>query len=272
MRRNLKACLSIFRIRTAEALQYRAAALASASVGIFWALLEVTIYTIFYRYGSLAGNSSLTLPQAITYVWLAQALFPLQPLTIDQEIINKIISGDVGVELCRPLDLYSHWLAKTAAGRLGAYFWRAAITVLVGVLLPDTLGLGGPASPFGFCLFLLSAACSFLLCASYGMLVTAVRLGITWGEGPTLMLLLLGAVLSGAYLPLQLWPDFLQKLLYLQPFAGHLDLPVRLYVGSMSPSEAARAIALQLLWTAIFVALGRLILRARLRNVIIQGG
>jgi ABC-2 type transport system permease protein len=271
--RSLKACLSLFRLKTAESLQYRTAALAGASISVFWVLIDITVYTVFYRYADNRGaDIALSFSQMTSYIWIGQALWPLQPMSIDGEILNAIINGNVGIELCRPLDLYFHWFAKSAAGRLGGFWWRAAIIVAAGLLLPGAYALGGPASPEGLLVFLLSAISAFLLASSYGMLIASVRLGITWGEGPTYILMLLGGVLSGGYLPLQLWPDFLQKFLYFQPFAGWLDLPVRLYVGSMLPKDATGAVALQLGWTAAFIVAGRLLMRRKLRNIIVQGG
>jgi len=69
--RSAKACLSLLRLRTAEALQYRMAALASASAstGIFWVLIEITVFTIFYTHGANRNTDiALSLPQMITYL------------------------------------------------------------------------------------------------------------------------------------------------------------------------------------------------------------
>ena len=216
--------------------------------------------------------NGMTLAQAISYVWIAQAFVPLQPMSVDGEILSQITSGNVGIALCRPLPLYDHWFAHTAAARLGGFWMRAILTVLAGILLPASIGLMPPASAAGFVLFLLSATGAFLLCIAYGMLVTAVRLNITWGEGPTYMMLLISGVLSGAYLPLQLWPDVLQKLLLYQPFAGYLDIPVRLYVGTMTPGQGAMAMLLQLAWIVIFVTAGRVLMKRKLTTLIVQGG
>ena len=43
MRRTLKASWSLFKIRSAEGLQYRLAALSGATVSVFWALIEAVI-------------------------------------------------------------------------------------------------------------------------------------------------------------------------------------------------------------------------------------
>ncbi|NLO39928.1 MAG: hypothetical protein GX115_10735 [Ruminiclostridium sp.] len=272
---NARACFSLFRIKIAEGLQYRLAGLAGASTGIIWVIIEIAVYSVFYRFsqrqeaGILAG---MTLKQAITYSWLAQVLFLMQPMSIDAEILKKITSGDVGVEMCRPLDLYFHWFSKTAAGRLTPLFWRGSITLLAGMLMPEAMRMLPPKSVSGLVLMLISTVSAFFLCSSYAMLICAVRLNITWGDGPTYIMMLIGMVLSGSTLPLQLWPDSLQKILFYQPFAGYLDIPVRLYLGTLAPGEAGGAICLQLFWSALFIIAGKALMTKRLQTVIIQGG
>lgn len=86
------------------------------------------------------------------------------------------------------------------------------------------------------------------------------------------MLLLLSGILSGTYLPLRLWPDFMQTFLYLQPFGGFADIPLQLYIGSVAPAAALPGIGLQLLWSLIFIAAGRMIMKRRLHSIIVQGG
>jgi len=255
-------------------MQYRLAALSGASIAVFWGLIECTVFIVFFTYADAAAPSvnGLTLKQTISYVWLAQALVPLQAMAVDGEILTLIVKGDVGVELCRPLSLYWHWFAKTAAGRLGAFGLRGPLTVLAALLFTGRYALSMPASAAGFSWFLVSVMSAFLLCTAYAMLVTAIRLNITWGEGPTYMLLLVSGVLSGTYLPLQLWPDALQRLLFYQPFAGYVDLPLRLYVGSMPPAQGAGVVLLQLCWVAAFTLAGRALMDRKLKTLIVQGG
>lgn len=251
------------------------AGLAGASTSIFWVLIEITVYTIFYTYAdvSQAGIAAgLDLKQIISYAWMTQLLFLMQPMSIDGEILSKITSGDVGIEMCRPIDLYFHWFAKTAASRLTPLFWRGSVTILFGMVMPASYRLSPPASLMGLACMLISSASAFLLCTAFGMLTCAVRLNITWGDGPTYIIMLIGGVLSGAYLPLQLWPGFLQGFLLIQPFAGYLDIPLRLYIGTMPPGDAVWAIGIQIMWTAVFIVIGKLLMSRRMKSIIVQGG
>lgn len=275
LKSNAKACLSIFRIKTAEGLQYRISGFAGATTSIFYSLIEITIFIVFYHYanegkaGILAG---LTLKQVVTYTWLAQVMFLMQPTSIDSDILNKITNGDVGVELCRPIDLYFHWFAKIAAARLIPISWRGSIVLFAGFLMPISYRLSPPASLLSLICMLLSFLSAFLLCTAFGALVCAVRLNISWGNGPTYIIMLIGSVLSGCYLPLQLWPNFLQPFLLLQPFAGYLDIPIRLYLGTLPPSKALSAVCLQLFWIGFFIMIGKFIMNLRLKKIVVQGG
>lgn len=273
--RTLKACLSISRIKMAESLQYRMAWLAGASTPIFYGLIEITVYRVFYTYaerndaGILAG---LSLEQVVSYAWLTQILHFLRPTNIDAEIRDKITGGDVAVELCRPLDLYAHWFARSAAGRLSAFIWVGSACLLAGLLMPPDYRMSPPVSLPGLLCVLASIVATFLLCSAFGMLVCAMRLHVEWGEGPTYAIMLVGSLLSGGYLPLQLWPRFMQGFLLIQPFAGYLDIPARFYLGTLKPRDGLWAIGLQLLWTLVFIMLGRAIMAKRLKSMVVQGG
>ncbi|MEA4823379.1 MAG: hypothetical protein VB111_04605 [Clostridiaceae bacterium] len=273
-RHQLRATLAIFRIRFAEGFQYRAAALSGTAIGVFWALIEIVVYSCFFKYGALASSNDtgMSLGMTVTYVWLGQAIWPLQSMSIDGDILTKITSGDVGVELVRPLDLYGHWYAKTAAGTTGRAWVRAILTVLIGAVMPAAFRLSAPASWIGLCLFLFSLVLAILLCNAFAMFVTAIRMNITLGEGPTYILMLLSGVLSGGYIPLRLWPAWMQTFLLWQPFGGFTDVPLQCYLGLLSPAEAWPRLGLQLAWTAVFIAGGRILMKRQLRTIIVQGG
>ena len=273
--RTARATLGVFRIQFAESIQYRVAALSGAAVSILWSVIEITVYIAFFRHGERAMipgiSSGMTLAQAISYAWLGQMLFGLYP-GLDGSIVQQIEKGDIGVEMCRPFPLYNLWFARKAASTLSTMLMRGSAVVLFGFFMPGIYRLGGPTTLPALLCALLSLCCAFVLSAAVSNLVAAVRMNVPWGNGPMHILFLLTMVLSGGYLPLQLWPDFMQTFLYYQPFAGFMDIPLRLYLGLMPPSQALSAMLLQLGWTAAFIVLGNLLMRRHLRSVVIQGG
>lgn len=272
----IKASLSILRIKLISMLQFRAAAWAKISTFVFYGFVHVVLIRIFYQYGGNAAagaEAGMSVAQAVSYTWMVQVLAPIFPvMSGDNEIGSKIVNGDVGIELCRPLDLYAHWYCRAMATRLAPFLMGFVPILSVAMLLPQPYTLLLPASAAGLAAMLLCLCTSLLLscsiiCLSYGLL-----LNMRWGSGPVSIMMIVTDVLSGSFLPLQLWPQWAQKFLAAQPFAGLADIPLRFYVGTLAPEMVWQAAGMQLVWIAVFVLAGRLLMQKSLRNVVIQGG
>jgi ABC-2 type transport system permease protein len=271
-----RAYRSILRIKFVSLLQFRAAAWAKMTTTAFYGFIHVVLILIFYKYGvnaSAGTQAGMTAAQAVSYTWLVQVIMPLFPImTGDNEIGAKIVNGDVGVELLRPLDLYAHWFSRSAATRLAPFLMSLVPITAVAMLLPAPYNLLPPASPEGFLAMLLCLGTGLLLSCSITGLSYGLLLNLKWGSGPVNIMMIVTDVLSGSYLPLQLWPDWAQRFLYLQPFAGLADIPLRLYAGTMAPGMVWQAVGIQLFWTALFVAAGRALMSRSLKQIAIQGG
>jgi ABC-2 type transport system permease protein len=257
----------------AENFQYRTSALSGVVTNLVWCFIEAAAFGVFFKYAVNAGFSGgLTLAQTISYLWVREMLLMLLSYGINDELLTKITNGNVALEMCRPLDLYWHWFSRITAGKVAGFLMRGVICFLIAFLIPGGYGARLPASFSSFLVFLPSVFCAFLLGNAYEMLVTAIRTNTTWGDGPMHMMMLLPKVLSGSVLPLQLLPDFLQLVLLLQPFAGIIDIPARLYIGSMAPSEAWFGMSMQLFWSLTFIILGKWVMSRRLKSIVAQGG
>jgi len=257
-------------------LQYRAALWGGLTINLFYGFVHVVIISTFYSYGAFTGTSQeagMTMQQAVSYAWLVQLLIHMLPsMSADNEVREKIKNGDVGIELCRPLDLYAHWYTRAMATRIAALTQRVVFMVALAMVLPEPYRLQPPASLQGLIAALVALAMGIALsCAVVGV-VYVMLMRITWGDGPVLMVFTAIDILSGAYLPLQLWPTWAQRLLLLQPFAGLIDIPLRLYVGTMEPTGLWQALAVQVAWFVVLVLLGRASLRRNLAQLVIQGG
>ncbi len=272
----MRASISILRIQLVSTLQFRAAAWAKMSTFVFYGFVHVVLMLIFYRYGvntSAGAQAGMTAVQAVSYTWLLQIIASLFPVMgSDSEIRNKIINGDVGVELCRPLDLYAHWFSRALAAKLSPFLMGLVPITVVAMLLPAPYNLQPPDSAAGLLAMLLCLCTGLFLSGSIICLTYGLMLNLKWGDGPVNIFLVITDVLSGSYLPLQLWPGWAQGILAWQPFAGLADLPLRFYVGTMDPGQVWQVAGLQLLWTAVFILIGKLLMGRSLRRVVIQGG
>ena len=263
----MSAYSAILRTRLATLVQYRSAALAGLATQLFWGLIKVIVLTAFYA--SAQTPPPISLPQAIAFTWLGQALLMLLPWKIDREIEALVRNGNVAYELVRPIDLYWHWFARGLAMLIMPTIMRGIPVVLIAGLF---LGLSAPVSAAAGWIFGISLVFSSLLSAA---IITLTLISLFWtvsGEGMLRLLPNIAALLTGMLLPLPLFPDWMQPFLNWQPFRGVMDIPLRLYTGVIPVSESLFYLLFQIGWTMILLSAGRYLIHRALKNVVIQGG
>ena len=263
----MKAYFSVFRMRLRMETQYRGAVLGGIVCQIFFGLILIAVYRALY-----AGKpQSLPLSHVTTYVWLQQAFFRML-LSSDAELTDKIRTGGIAYDLCRPVYLYGFYYARIMAQKLMGSLLRAFPMLVFAALLPEGWGITLPASVPALLLSL--AALLLGLCCVCAMenITMAFTMRTLDPRGFQAMLNLLMMILSGNLLPLTLFPDSWQRVITLLPYAQMLDAPIRLYTGEYTISQAPGVLLLQGCWTALLAIAGMLFWKRNQHRLIIQGG
>ena len=263
----MKAYLAILYVRMATLFQYRGAAFAGVATQIFWAIIKTMILTAFYAQTSAAQPISLV--QAITFIWLGQALLALLPWNIDKELEAQVKNGNVSYELVRPINLYCLWYARAFAIRTVPTIMRCIPVFIIAILF---FGLSAPISWAASLAFGVSLIFGAFLSAA---ITTLIIISLFWtisGEGIQRLMPHVALLLSGLIVPLPLFPEWLQPFLSLQPLRGVIDIPSRLYTGVIPVQEAFYYLGFQLIWILILVGVGKWLMNCALRQIVIQGG
>lgn len=264
--------ISILRARFALMLQYRAAAFAGFVTQCWWGAIKVMVLAAFY---AGATRQPIDLAQAITYTWLGQSLFALLPWQADGEIAATVESGNVAYERLRPVDTHLFWFVRAAAQRCANTLLRLTPMFVVAAIVLPLLGLQAwswrlPPTPAAAALFAVSITLTMLLSAGFTVLlniaVTALKTRRAANFAPALV-----TPLSGMIVPLVLLPDWLQPVLFWQPFAGLVDIPNRIYFGNLTGTSAAAGLSAQALWVVLFVLIGRAWMTRVMARVDMQG-
>lgn len=265
-----KQYLTLFRVRFLAGLQYRAAALAGISTQFAWGGLMVLLYRAFYA----ADPSAFPMPlqAACSYIWMQQAFLAVfMTWGMDASPVALIRDGGVAYELCRPVDLYWMWFTKECAYRLSKAALRCMPILFIAALLPAPYGLRIPgAAELG--LFLVSGALALFSIAALGLLIDVSTFYTLDATGVRSLLTSAADFLSGGLVPLAFLPAGLGDFFARLPFAGMENTPLMLFNGQLAGRAAAEAVILQLFWTLVLVAGGRLWMKRALRKVIAQGG
>jgi len=263
----MRGYLAITAARFRVLLQYRAAAIAGIATQLFWGLIRMMIFLAFYASSTRPQPMSRT--DMVTYIWLGQAMLGLLPWNFDADVRNMLRTGSVAYELVRPLDLYTHWYCRGFAQRVAPTLMRSIPLFIVAMLW---FGMRPPPSAASGAAWLLTTLGATLLNTAFMTLVTLTMFWTLSGEGMLRLAPFVVYLFSGMLLPLAFWPDGAQPLLRLLPFRGMVDVPFRVYLGQISPTQALGEFTVQLLWITVLVLAGRGLLARGTRRLVIQGG
>ncbi|MFP1626915.1 ABC transporter permease [Streptomyces sp. 5K101] len=236
---------------------------------VFGFILAYTYIALWDERPQLGGYD---LSQALTYVWLGQALLMTCALMgggFEDELIERIRTGDIAIDLYRPADLQLWWLA----GDLG----RAAFHLLGRGIVPMVLGslafdLVMPASPLTWLAFLLAVTLGVVVSFAVRFLVALSAFWLMDGAGVMQICWLSALFFSGMLLPLNLFPGVLGEVARALPWSLLLQIPADVFLGRHTGWDLLGAYAFQAGWALALLAAGRLLQSVATRRVVVQGG
>lgn len=236
---------------------------------VFGLIISYSYLALWHQRPHLGGYSE---PQALTYVWLGQAL--LTPMALmgggfEDELMERIRSGDIAVDLYRPADLQAWWLSADL-GRMGfQLLGRGVVPLACGALVFD---LTLPADAATWLLFAVSVLLGGLVSFAIRFLVGLTAFWLLDGTGVSQATLLSGLFFSGMLLPLTVFPGVMGEIARALPWSAMLQVPADVLLGRHRGGDALLALAFQAGWAVVLLALGRLLQTAAARRVVVQGG
>lgn len=230
---------------------------------VFGFLRAYVLLALWHTRPHLGGY---TAHQAVLFTFITQALLaPVATFSQGLALADRIRTGDVAIDLFRPMDFQGYWLA----GDLG----RAALELLGRAVVPLAAGtlafsLALPLSPVRWLVFLLSVLLAVLVSFGIRYLVALSAFYLLDARGLQGLLLIVGSFCSGMYVPLVIFPGWFGTVVRLLPWAAVLQVPADVLMGTTGPA----ALAFQAFWAAVLIGLGRLATLSVRRRVVAQGG
>ncbi|GHA70687.1 ABC transporter permease [Streptomyces termitum] len=250
---------------------YRVATLAGLFTNtVFGFVYSYTYIALWAERPRLGGYST---DDALAYVWIGQALLTVCGLMgggFEDELIERIRTGDIAVDLYRPADLQGWWCAANAGRCAYQLLGRGAGPLLIGSL---AFGFTLPDGPAGWAAFLLAVALGSLVGFALWYLVAMSAFWLLDGQGVVQAAWLTGLFFSGMLLPLNVFPGTLGEVARALPWAALLQVPADVYLGRYGTGWGLlRAYGFQAAWLVLLLAAGRAAQHAATRKVVVQGG
>jgi ABC-2 type transport system permease protein len=247
---------------------YRLAALGGLVANLTFGLLKVSILfaTVRAAGGELHGYDTASMS---TYVWLSQGMLGSVNLTGRTDLALRVKDGQVAVDFLRPADLQAATIATEAGASLFALIPRGLPSVLLGALV---VGMQLPASPVFYLLGAISLLLGIAISAATVYLIAVAGFWLVETRGLQILYMLLSGFLGGLYVPVTLFPQWLQIIAVATPFPSIMMYPVDVLSGLGGAGTAGERVLAQLAWLAGVAAIGQVLTRAGRRRLEVQGG
>lgn len=233
-----------------------------AAIFIYYFLWQI----VFRKQQELAGY---TMMQMTTYVILSKVLASQFSGGINRTLAQWIYSGEIGSELVRPVSLFTNLFGRRV-GEFGFYIIFKAIPVMLLSYL--ILGGKGPAGLVYFGLFFISVCVSVVLMFYFEMLFGIGTVYILSTSAMCFLKQALLELLSGGIVPLAVFPDVVEKVLNVLPFAGMVSVPVNIFLGKYTVTESFMYILVQAVWCVGMYLVAHWCCDKAMKHVVVQGG
>jgi ABC-2 type transport system permease protein len=211
-----------------------------------------------------------TRDQAVLYYAVSQSLVMVIGAFPDrtQPLMERIRSGDVAVELARPVAILPRELAVRFGDGLYFLGTRAvalfAASAFVYGVAPEPR-LAWAWLPVSLALALVVTGCCYTLAQATAF----------WSEhalGPVASVTFALAFFGGLSVPIAFYPGWAQAACWALPFPAGYYTPVAIAVGRLEGQTLALALLHQLGWAIALIGLGRAVERRGVRRLVALGG
>jgi ABC-2 type transport system permease protein len=245
---------------------YPWATAAGAFTNTIFGFLQADILLAVYRHrASIGGFDSA---DAVTFVWLAQAMIMTVYIFSWWELAWRIRDGSITTDLLRPLNPQRYWLAFDLGRAPYHLLFRGLPPFVLGALVFE---LRYP-SPLDALAFLFSLTFAVVISFGFRFIYNSVAFWLLDFRGIVTLSTTVIVFFSGMAIPLRFMPTALRDLCYVLPFGSVIQTPVDIWLGKRDGAALAGVLALQLFWALALLAIGQIVLQRATRKVVVQGG
>ena len=246
---------------------YRGATFAGVVTNTVFGFILAYVLLAVFRERHTVG--SFDTRDAVTFVFVTQGLLMVVGIFGNLEMAERIRTGDVAVDLCRPYDFQAWWIAVHYGKAPFYLLFRGVPPYVLGAIVFD---LRLPPDALIAIAFLVSVALAVGVAAAYGFIVQSTAFWLLDVRGPNQVAWITAQFFAGSYLPLVIFPDWLERVARVLPFASMIQLPVEVFLGKHTGLDLLAVYATQAAWLVALVALGRVLLARATHRLVIQGG
>jgi len=264
----MKKYLVAYSISLQETLQRRSTLIMDRLGGF------AVVLSLYSFWSALMGGKPVFLgysrSEMIAYVLVINVLRALVFTGRGWQLVGEISNGKISSYLVRPIRYHGYALSLDLAQKsvhvVSAFFEVALLAAFI------RGGLYLPSHASTWILFAVSAILASLIFFFMEFIVASLAFWTSESGGPLFCFELFLQFAAGAFFPLDVLPPFAQRLLSATPFPYLVFFPARIFLEKVSLAEAARVLAVETAWLAVFLAGALAIWRAGVNSYAAEGG
>ena len=238
-------------------------------INVLFMLVYVYLWKALYT-----GQTSVEgydLNGILTYIVISQTLLTFVfTLRVARIIQGKMRAGEIATDLMKPIDFQMMTLATAVGTSIHTLLFNMLPKV---ILFHVIFNLSLPPSLLAVVLFILSVVLGYVILFSIEFIIGILAFWLVEIYGIYAFVIWgLHMLFSGYFLPLEFYPAFLSKVAEVLPFRAIIYIPTVLYTGQLAGRNLVVALLIQLAWTVVLIAIGRIGYRAAFRKLVVQGG
>jgi ABC-2 type transport system permease protein len=243
---------------------YRQAMVAGLATNVVFGFVRCAVLLTVFAGSAQVANYDPS--RTVTFVWIGQGLIAVVLIWGNTDFGERVRSGDVAVDLLRPLDLQAALLAEDLGRASFALLIRFTFPLLIGLAFFD---LALPGSAVRWTAFGLSVLLAVLVSFAIRFLLNLVAFWLLDWRGLLSLHGAISTVLAGLAIPIAFFPGWARVAIWATPFPAIIQAPIDIAVGA---SAVLPLLVHQLTWAVVLLAAGRLVLARAVRTLVIQGG
>lgn len=269
MRKSMDKYCGLLWIRLRASVQYRFSFIS----GIFGALLQIAIQ---YALWSQVFNNRISIngferADMFTYLLVSQGLLMIFAFRNSPErmISQKIREGDIALELIRPVQFTMARFFENLGDSVVNIVLAVAFVVCCVFFMPEFII---PSNVGSILLFLISCCFSYFIMffisvmAGYLTFLTMNFWGIYNAKKAIV------DFLSGALIPIALFPEAVQRIFSFMPFQNIVYTPVMIFLEKYSAKECVSQLMIQFIWCIGLMCINEWIYSISVRRISVNGG
>jgi ABC-2 type transport system permease protein len=208
---------------------------------------------------AIASGAELPVDQTYltSYFVLLGVVSMLTSAWLSMFMAEEIRNGRLSVWLARPGSFLYEMAANNLAEKAFKLVILAPMILVFGLFFRDSVSVAAPA--WRWAIVALSVALAACITFSLDVIEGSLAFWIDDVSGLARARSLLVMVLAGQLVPLALMPEWARGFIDAQPFRFILSFPLEIVVGELPPGKIVSGLALQAMYTVLFVVTARAI-------------